>query len=184
MQICRRAKKYYAIDSDSRVIKFCNTAYNSPNTTFQKCNVENLPFRANFLDIIYLLWVINYIKNKNKAINEIYRVLKKNGYVILVDTSKHCDLDDIFNNVLPHSEVIPEINYELPFSKNFTLIRKEGPFKIPYLFPTSKKALELTTFIIEKYLGLKLGNKQKKIIKINLGKFIERTGLLYSMKYQ
>jgi len=51
-------------------------------------NAENLPFNNGHFDCVIMNMVIHQIINRNKAVNEVYRVLKKNG-TFLVMTKSH-----------------------------------------------------------------------------------------------
>lgn len=46
-------------------------------------DVTNLPFENNTFDCIVAGWVIHYVKNQEKAISEIIRVIRPNGYLAL-----------------------------------------------------------------------------------------------------
>ena len=45
------------------------------------CDIENLPFKDNSLDVIVNLAVLEHVPNPKKVIEEIYRVLKPNGVI-------------------------------------------------------------------------------------------------------
>jgi len=54
------------------------------NCKFQLADVIGLPFKENYLNIVFALDILEHIKNDvDKAINEIYRVLKPKGIAIL-----------------------------------------------------------------------------------------------------
>ena len=55
---------------------------NEPNISFIKGDVGNLPFEDNSFDIILSMNGIHAFPDKDKAFNEINRVLKKGGYFI------------------------------------------------------------------------------------------------------
>lgn len=50
---------------------------------------EKLPFKNNALDVVYCNHVLEHIQNDRNALNEIYRVLKMGGGLILVVPSIH-----------------------------------------------------------------------------------------------
>ena len=56
-----------------------------PNAQFIKSNMENIPFEDNFFDIVVCAGSLSYGDNF-KVFNEIYRVLKKNGIFICIDS--------------------------------------------------------------------------------------------------
>lgn len=45
------------------------------------CDIENLPFKDNSIDVILNIAVLEHVPNPQKVINEIYRVLKPNGII-------------------------------------------------------------------------------------------------------
>ena len=53
------------------------------NIAFQRANLLNLPFEDSFFDIVFSCGVIPYISNVFAAINELIRVTKKNGTILL-----------------------------------------------------------------------------------------------------
>jgi ubiquinone/menaquinone biosynthesis C-methylase UbiE len=57
------------------------------NTRFQNANAEMLPYQSNQFDLITCNWAFHHFVYKNKAVREIYRVLKRNGAVILKNIS-------------------------------------------------------------------------------------------------
>lgn len=50
--------------------------FSSGNITFIKGNVEQLPFDSQSFDLVFSVLSLHHWKEKNKGINEIYRVLK------------------------------------------------------------------------------------------------------------
>lgn len=54
--------------------------YPYPNVDFV-ANVCALPFEDGTIDMIIFKNVLEHVKNPEKALNEIYRVIKKNGYI-------------------------------------------------------------------------------------------------------
>jgi len=53
------------------------------NAKFKIGYVENLPFKNSKFDIVTCFLVLGYVKDKDKALSEMWRVLKKNGELIL-----------------------------------------------------------------------------------------------------
>lgn len=58
---------------------------NFTNVQFILGEIENLPIEDNFANIVISNCVINLSPDKQKAFNEIYRILKKNGCFIVSD---------------------------------------------------------------------------------------------------
>ena len=62
-------------------------------------DVLNLPFRDNSFDLILCINVLEHIKDYKKALNEIKRVLKDNGTVIIVVVNSESFInEEIFND--------------------------------------------------------------------------------------
>lgn len=71
--------KVYATDIDQQSLNLI-----PKNSFFKKikANIMNLPLKNNFFDIIICCDVLEHVKKDKKAVNEIYRVLKKEGNVL------------------------------------------------------------------------------------------------------
>lgn len=52
---------------------------NITNVRLMGCSAENLPFESNSFDMVYSSHVFEHIPDRNKALSEIYRVLKPGG---------------------------------------------------------------------------------------------------------
>lgn len=70
----------FAIDKSKEAIKFAQKRGIAPTTA----SLDKLPFKDNFFDIITCIDVIYHLGvDEQKALSEIYRVLKKGGLLIL-----------------------------------------------------------------------------------------------------
>jgi len=58
---------------------------NIKNIELHRADIEKLPFSDNYFDVAFLNLTLGQIPNKLKAISEIYRVLKKDGYLYVSD---------------------------------------------------------------------------------------------------
>lgn len=174
LQTFERTKIYFGIDCDIRVINFCKEKYQKNNLFFLLNNAEDLLFKSEYFDIVYLPWIFNYIKNKDKAVNEIFRVLKPGGKLILVDSSSECDYNNILSGIIDDVQLDPKKAYEIPLSKKFKIIKKLGPIAVPYNFISVEKAEELLRFIIEEYLEIKLVDEKLKLLRNNISQYIQK----------
>ena len=73
--------KFHAIDPYEAAIKFAKKQY--PHINFVKAEAEKLPFKNNQFDLILCYETIEHVRNPQKAIFEMKRVLKKRGKFIL-----------------------------------------------------------------------------------------------------
>lgn len=100
--ILHNLKKYgnlYGLDINEQAVRICKQ--NGLKNVV--CgSVLDLPFRKETFDIVILADIIEHIKNDKKVIREAYRVLKKNGIVIIhtpSNTMPWSILDNEFGHV-------------------------------------------------------------------------------------
>lgn len=73
--------------------------------TYKKVKNTDLPFKDNYFDIVISNQIIEHIKDKNNHINEIYRVLKKDGVCYLATPNKYYFLEPHYR--LPFLSILP-----------------------------------------------------------------------------
>ncbi len=79
------SKKIYGVDISHSAIEYARKKI--PNGHFEVADAASLPYKNNFFEAVICLEVLEHVDNPTMAVSEIYRVLKKNGYaVILVPT--------------------------------------------------------------------------------------------------
>ena len=114
------------------------------NCDFRKANAENLPFEENFFHTVFILDVLEHIKEYEKVINEIHRVLKQNGLCVISGPTETwfytiCRL--LWRHKLKASTHIYSIyDLEQGFERNnFKLVAREflPRFPLPQLFRIS-----------------------------------------------
>jgi len=72
---------FEAIDAYSKAIEFAKKHY--PKINFSVAEAEKLPFKNNQFDVILCYETIEHIRDPQKAVLEMKRVLKKDGKLIL-----------------------------------------------------------------------------------------------------
>ena len=82
------AKKVYGIDIVAESIQYCQSKYLLKNLIFKRADLTNLDFPNNYFDLVSMFETIEHVKNYSKAIDEIYRVLKPGGLLILSTPNK------------------------------------------------------------------------------------------------
>ena len=60
---------------------------------------NKLDFKTGFFDIVSVILTLHHVTNLNLFIKEIYRIIKKGGYLLLIEHSAYTDYDKIFINI-------------------------------------------------------------------------------------
>lgn len=81
MELADKSKKYIAIDKYDSPIE--SNLKEKNNIEFRKMNVPPLKFEDNSIDFVVTFQVIEHIKDDEKFVQEIHRVLKPGGKLIL-----------------------------------------------------------------------------------------------------
>lgn len=74
--------KKIGVDISREAINEAKKQY--PNITFQKTDIEYLPFKDNYSDACYSAFVLEHLENPCRVLKEMVRVTKKNGLVIII----------------------------------------------------------------------------------------------------
>ena len=74
----------------------------NPNNAFVKADCTKLPFLDNEFDFITMAFGLRNILNREGALKEIYRILKKGGLFLHLDFGKHNFLNSAFNFLVPN----------------------------------------------------------------------------------
>jgi len=80
-----RAKKVYAVDASKEMIDICKEQFKNQNIEFIISDVKNTPIKSKSCDVVLIRMGLHHVKDKKKVIDEVYRILKKNGKFIVVD---------------------------------------------------------------------------------------------------
>lgn len=78
--LTKRGAKVTGIDNSKVSINLARIE--SPKSKFIIGDIENLPFKSNNFDMVFSSMVIDHLKDWNKVLNEVNRVLKKNGIFV------------------------------------------------------------------------------------------------------
>lgn len=82
------AKKIIGIDIDKNVINICKAKYKHNNLIFQNIDSYPLPFDSKTFDVIVSFHVIEHFKYVSKYLNEIKRILKDDGVLIITTPNR------------------------------------------------------------------------------------------------
>jgi len=80
--------------------------------TIKKSDGENIPYKSEYFDIVFCSNVIDHVTNTEETLNEIHRVLKKDGFFVLTvelfekkiqrnAAHPHCIIESDINNLMP-----------------------------------------------------------------------------------
>ncbi len=78
------------LDISNKMIDECKKI--CPNGNFIVGDAENLPFKNNSFDKVIISEVLYYLPDLNKAIKEAFRVLKKDGLLLITSLNKKYNL--------------------------------------------------------------------------------------------
>jgi ubiquinone/menaquinone biosynthesis C-methylase UbiE len=78
-----KVSKVTAIDISPSALKYAKKYYHHQKIEYIQRNVDNLPFDDDFFDTIIAFEIIEHVKNYEKVIKEIYRVLKNGSYLFI-----------------------------------------------------------------------------------------------------
>lgn len=167
--LARYAKKIIGVDNDPRMIRSAKKLTKRKNVSFKLMNALSLKFKPCSFDIVIFTWCLVCLLNKEiQALKEAKKVLKKEGFLILVEPGPNSDYGKIVAPFLPKN--IEKINikksYEQPFKKVFGKYKAIGPIKIPYAFDNLQQAFEVFKFAIEEWHKGKIKDYSKLKLKL------------------
>lgn len=86
------AKQVIATDISPRMVSLAQEKVKLDNIQFQVADTENLPFHDGEFDAVVGVNTLSYCTNKRRAIQDLRRVLKKGGSLIIIDMNYLCPL--------------------------------------------------------------------------------------------
>jgi len=117
-----KAESVVGVDVSRKAIKYSKN-YKTKNVTFMLGDVTNLPFKDNCFDIVISFEVIEHLKNYEKFLQEVRRVLKSDGLFI-------CSTPNIKYTRHPPfhlHEFYPEEFFEI-LEKYFSIVERYGQY--------------------------------------------------------
>lgn len=90
--------KYIGVDLSSKQLEKAKSKATKNNSLFICSNLSNLVLEDNSVDLIISSWVLGTITNldeRNKCLNELKRVLKPNGSIILIENDENSEFEEL-----------------------------------------------------------------------------------------
>lgn len=79
----------FSIDNSLKMLKKALTKDKTRKAHWILSDAHQLPFRSNCFDCMYMTLVIHHFENKESALQEVYRVLKKGGSCVIMTHSHY-----------------------------------------------------------------------------------------------
>lgn len=96
----KETAKYYGLDLSNEQLNIAKGKVKSNNVEFICCSAENIPLPDNSIDVIISIWVLGTIletDRRNKVLEEMKRVIKKDGSIYLVENDIGGEFEEIRN---------------------------------------------------------------------------------------
>lgn len=92
VELVKRVKKLICIDLSSGILQKAKERFNSEDlkkVQFISSSMEQLPLKDNYADLVVYSMALHHVPNISLALQEGYRVLKKNGTLIIAELEHH-----------------------------------------------------------------------------------------------
>jgi len=109
--LAETAKKVYGVEIDKKSVEYAQNKYGASNIEFKVGDGENIPLPNESVDVVITYETIEHIKNYKKFVEEMSRVLKKDGLAI-VSTPNDLEFAE-GNHFHLHEFAEKELNYLL-----------------------------------------------------------------------
>ncbi|MCD6407967.1 class I SAM-dependent methyltransferase [bacterium] len=106
-----RKGKIYAIDYAEKMVEIMKSKNFPENVVVLHSDIHKTTFRENFFDRIIANASFPHFQNKKKALEEIHRILKKNGLFIISHPAGRKKVNEIHRKVHPsvRKDIIPDM---------------------------------------------------------------------------
>jgi len=94
------SQKYIGIDLSDKQLEKAKRKSKKTTSEFICSNLSNINLKSNKVDLIVCSWVLGTIldlEERNKCLNELKRLLKPNGTIILVENDEDSEFEEIRN---------------------------------------------------------------------------------------
>ena len=77
------AAKVFGVDVSTEAINFALNKYKNERLEFRAGDIGSIDFAANYFDVVVCFETIEHVKNQERALSELLRVLKPDGLLII-----------------------------------------------------------------------------------------------------
>jgi len=181
-EVTNRGYEVWGMDYSFNMIKKAKAICNTKSAIkFYQGDIESLPFKSSVFDTVLCLGVISYLKSENKALQEMSRVLKPGGILILSILNKF-SLAKLLDISVPVKRRLQRITSNRFLSwKKGTEIKKSDSSMKSYFIPSLRKAIRMAGFTELACMALQYGPLTffgRKIfpdeVNINITNFLEK----------
>ncbi len=106
--------EFYGVDIHEKYIKKNESRLSGANFHFYKASAEHLPFENNFFDIVISTNTMSKFRQRVRALDEMYRVLKPGGECFILEGISDREWKDKFDKILRQSKFIRPVKKFLP----------------------------------------------------------------------
>lgn len=155
--------KYYGLDLSNQQLNIAKKKVKGSNVEFICCSAEHIPLEDNSIDVIISTWVLGTILEEDRrknVINEMRRVLKRNGSIYLVENDIGGEFEEIRNR---YPDISRTKSYNDSLENNgFNCFSK---FETEFKFENKNQAQNVFSNIWGNQIGSKVSDE---IIKQNI----------------
>ncbi len=165
--ISKNFKETYGIDTDFNAIRLAKKLSNK-KLKFIKASALNIPFKNNSFDLVICNHIYEHVPDSQKMFNEIYRILKKDGFCYLSAGNKYNIIEGHYK--LPFLSWLPK-----PLANLYLRITNKGKIYEENHFSCFKIKRMLKKFKIDDYTLRIIKNPKKYYLtdfKTKFPKFI------------
>lgn len=130
-----------AVDFAEKMVDLCRLKYSClPNVKVELQDVEELDFPSGYFDAITCFGLFPHIENKQKALFEMNRVLKRKGKLIIAHALSSNEIREIHRNA---SSIV--VNDVMPIKEEMNQLLKNAGFVIHHIEDESGRYLCVAT---------------------------------------
>jgi len=164
------------VDLSKSLIKLGKKYVGSKKSVFKKMSADNLRFKDDTFDAVVCKDTFHHFKNPVKVLKEMFRVLKKGGYVYLIDLRRNGDQDAYYkllqkiaeSSSIYGTQFIHSMRAAYTIKEMINLAKKAGLKKYKFWKPNVEEEFSKEKdFDLSRFLDFEINllNRWKGVIK-------------------